>query len=810
MAKQIQLQSKQISKVLDGGQDALVSIFNKRKEVEKEKDLFDLPKLVKNEDDDDSSDSDREDLLQRLSIDAKTDIHQVDLESDEFKSLTSHSKALVLMELRERRKQSSWAKLGEMPKSANEFSGFQLERLKKRSAMHKTLDEVGAEVTDLGASLLDQKLFVGDKKGMKKEKMEQKQKAARIVGQDFAYFAYEPNEDEEQNPRPGTSKENHDIKSTNSDDVSQEEIMAIVKDGLAETEDILLIEPTTEVSKHSSRRGGVGAEVKTEVLNQFKEVEMSESSEDENVEPVAEGSDSDDSDDFVEVSEGENENQEDQESLKDKDNSNEDEDIFADVFTSVESHKALDDIIKSTMNKKCDEVVNEPQKSQFQEEESRSSNSQEFNSNRKRKVDDKSDNKNEKDDSKKQKLASVKLDIASKMKEKNSLFLKIASKWAEDSAEKDVGKEKVNKSKSFQKSRNNVEKTAQTKMEEELQKETESLVREMKEKQSKERLLRAKESTFESEKSISVVSKAKKSKLGSEEISLLTDLDVNVQDKEEYNQSIVENNSLDKSVVYGSSAPGFVRSKKNQDVVEVKTETLSDDEETPQLNEMEESILHKLNTETEDEETVLSKEELLQIQERLAQDQNQLIAECAKQDRMATSVSDQMYLDCQELLQMFGLPWIVSPGEAEAECAFLDMNNLSNGTITEDSDIWVFGGQRVYKNFFNQDKHCEAFSAADVAKHFGLSREKMILVALLTGSDYTDGIESVGPVTAMEILAEFPGVGLEPLREFKTWWDLHHGEKSLPPGSRQREKLRKLKLPESKSLFKQILYFSFL
>ena len=51
---------------------------------------------------------------------------------------------------------------------------------------------------------------------------------------------------------------------------------------------------------------------------------------------------------------------------------------------------------------------------------------------------------------------------------------------------------------------------------------------------------------------------------------------------------------------------------------------------------------------------------------------------------------------------MFGLPWIVAPAEAEAQCAFLDAHGLSDGTITDDSDIWVFGGQRVFKNFFNQ------------------------------------------------------------------------------------------------------------
>ena len=43
----------------------------------------------------------------------------------------------------------------------------------------------------------------------------------------------------------------------------------------------------------------------------------------------------------------------------------------------------------------------------------------------------------------------------------------------------------------------------------------------------------------------------------------------------------------------------------------------------------------------------------------------------------------------------------------------------------------------------------------------------MINVALLCGSDYTPGIPGVGPVRAMEVLAEFPGEGLEGLKAFR-------------------------------------------
>lgn len=52
--------------------------------------------------------------------------------------------------------------------------------------------------------------------------------------------------------------------------------------------------------------------------------------------------------------------------------------------------------------------------------------------------------------------------------------------------------------------------------------------------------------------------------------------------------------------------------------------------------------------------------------------------------------------------------------------------------------------------------------------HVGLDRTKLINLAYLLGSDYTEGIQGVGYVTGMEILNEFPGAGLEPLTQFRS------------------------------------------
>ncbi|KAF1913915.1 hypothetical protein BDU57DRAFT_521004 [Ampelomyces quisqualis] len=142
-----------------------------------------------------------------------------------------------------------------------------------------------------------------------------------------------------------------------------------------------------------------------------------------------------------------------------------------------------------------------------------------------------------------------------------------------------------------------------------------------------------------------------------------------------------------------------------------------------------------------------------------------LRAQQKKDRRDADEVTQSMITECQQLLTLFGLPYITAPMEAEAQCAELVQLGLVDGIVTDDSDTFLFGGTRVYKNMFNAAKFVECYLANDFVSEFSLTREKMIAIAQLLGSDYTTGIPGIGPVTALELLAEFPD-----LRDFKDWW----------------------------------------
>ena len=162
----------------------------------------------------------------------------------------------------------------------------------------------------------------------------------------------------------------------------------------------------------------------------------------------------------------------------------------------------------------------------------------------------------------------------------------------------------------------------------------------------------------------------------------------------------------------------------------------------------------------------LNSKSQLQSAEDYEKELRQLRNQQKKDRRDADEVTHIMVTECQQLLRLFGLPYITAPMEAEAQCAEMVTLGLVDGIVTDDSDIFLFGGTRIYKNMFNQSKFVESYLASDLEKEYGLDRQKLIRFAHLLGSDYTEGLPSVGPVTALEILSEF-----ETLELFSEWWN---------------------------------------
>ncbi|XP_063932075.1 DNA excision repair protein ERCC-5 homolog [Zophobas morio] len=234
-------------------------------------------------------------------------------------------------------------------------------------------------------------------------------------------------------------------------------------------------------------------------------------------------------------------------------------------------------------------------------------------------------------------------------------------------------------------------------------------------------------------------------------IEQIISLDDDEEEKKEDREALPEKEEQTKST-----------SQTMMDKIEKMIETYSKPREQKEAKEKEPE---------KEESPKVSVEQLREMKENLTKEQNELIAQRSTKERLAGNITDQMCQEAQELLELFGVPYLVAPMEAEAQCAFLDLIELTDGTITDDSDIWLFGGRTVYKNFFDQNKVVMEFKVDSIQRHYKLSREQMILLAMLVGSDYTTGLTGVGPVTALEILAAFPPKNhlVSGLAEFKSW-----------------------------------------
>ncbi|CAO3645640.1 unnamed protein product [Mucor fragilis] len=203
----------------------------------------------------------------------------------------------------------------------------------------------------------------------------------------------------------------------------------------------------------------------------------------------------------------------------------------------------------------------------------------------------------------------------------------------------------------------------------------------------------------------------------------------------------------------------------------------------------------------------IASKKLEDVRTELYKDLSELNKQQRKELGNSEDITDQMVRDIQELLKLFGIPYLVSPMEAEAQCATLEALKLVDGTVTDDSDVFLFGAGRVYKNMFNQQRYVECYLAQDVEREMLLTRKKLIQLAFLLGSDYTEGIPGVGPVAAMEILSEFSETKQDendnddeeeplesPLKRFKEWYN--NGVDETPFQKKFRKRHDALDIPE--------------
>ncbi|XP_062573963.1 flap endonuclease GEN homolog 1-like [Saccostrea cucullata] len=126
--------------------------------------------------------------------------------------------------------------------------------------------------------------------------------------------------------------------------------------------------------------------------------------------------------------------------------------------------------------------------------------------------------------------------------------------------------------------------------------------------------------------------------------------------------------------------------------------------------------------------------------------------------------------ECCEMLDYLGVPYVQSSGEAEATCAALNARGVVDGCLTNDGDAFLYGARTVYRNFTmnTKDPHVECYSMTEVEDRLGLTREKLVAMALLLGCDYLPkGVPGVGVERVVKLMNSLPASNV--LERFEMW-----------------------------------------
>jgi flap endonuclease-1 len=123
--------------------------------------------------------------------------------------------------------------------------------------------------------------------------------------------------------------------------------------------------------------------------------------------------------------------------------------------------------------------------------------------------------------------------------------------------------------------------------------------------------------------------------------------------------------------------------------------------------------------------------------------------------RRTSKLTDEMLDDSKRLLEFMGVPYVQAPSEGEAQCVELCKKNDSWAVGSQDYDALLLGAPRLVKGLtLSGTFELTIVHLEKVLNELGITREQLIEIAILVGTDFNDGIKGIGPKKALKIVRE--------------------------------------------------------
>lgn len=140
--------------------------------------------------------------------------------------------------------------------------------------------------------------------------------------------------------------------------------------------------------------------------------------------------------------------------------------------------------------------------------------------------------------------------------------------------------------------------------------------------------------------------------------------------------------------------------------------------------------------------------------------------EVFKYAQATSRLNDAMIEESKLLLDYMGVPWIQAPSEGEAQCSFMCKKGDVDYSSSQDYDSLLFGSSHLVRNLsvsgrkrlprtntFYELKP-EVIELKEALAELGITRQQLIILGMLIGTDYNMGVMGVGPKKALKMVTE--------------------------------------------------------
>lgn len=137
---------------------------------------------------------------------------------------------------------------------------------------------------------------------------------------------------------------------------------------------------------------------------------------------------------------------------------------------------------------------------------------------------------------------------------------------------------------------------------------------------------------------------------------------------------------------------------------------------------------------------------------------------------MSAKIDDYIVHSSKKLLELLGIPVVDAPSEGEAQASFMTSRGDTDFTGSQDYDSLLFGSPFLARNLtitgkrklpgknIYIDVRPEVISLEENLNLLGITREQLIDIAILVGTDYNEGIRGIGAKKALRYIKSYGDV----------------------------------------------------